>query len=159
VVAEHAFILPEASGRMFLQGGAPRLARDAEILSAAPEALLGQWEESVRQAVRTKVAVEDEIQRATNDCTDRIKRTHDYEPFLVEYVNSLHKDGFLNTLLDNGKASKKAKSNGGKAKDPENPTPTMKTVVSDFEDEEMDQTEPDTDAYDDDEWKPSSRRK
>lgn len=64
VVAEHAFTLPGAPERMFLQRGAERLARDAEILTAPPDTLLSQWENAVRQAVRTKVAVEDELHKA-----------------------------------------------------------------------------------------------
>lgn len=52
---------------MLIQGGAPRLNRDAEILIAAPDTLLPQWENAVRQAVRTKVAVEDEVHKATTE--------------------------------------------------------------------------------------------
>ncbi|KAF9075893.1 hypothetical protein BDP27DRAFT_1389862 [Rhodocollybia butyracea] len=155
IVAEHAFNLPEAPGRMFLQGGAQRLARDAEILTAASGTLLRQWEDAVRQAIRTKVVVEDEIQRATNDCTDRIKRTHDYEPFIVEYVNRLHKDGLLDTLFDKGKALKKAKSSERKTEDMEKKT--AKTEVSYLEvNEDIDQEELEKD---DDEWMPPSSRR
>ncbi len=69
--AEHAFTLPDTQaptpGRMFLQGGAERLARDAEILTSSPDTLTQKWEAAVRNALRTKVAVEDEVSRAMSE--------------------------------------------------------------------------------------------
>ncbi|KAJ3869682.1 cysteine proteinase [Lentinula novae-zelandiae] len=99
-VSEHAFTLPDAPGHMFLQAGSRRLFRDAEILSSSPDKLLEQWENAVQQAARLKTNVEDEVQKAATDWSDFIKRTHDYEPFCEEYIRCLHRDGFLEALLD-----------------------------------------------------------
>jgi ubiquitin carboxyl-terminal hydrolase L5 len=41
--------------------------------------------------------------------TDHIKRTHDYEPFFLEFVTCLHREGLLNALLDREKDGKKKK--------------------------------------------------
>jgi len=154
VVAEHAFTLPGAPERMFLQRGAERLARDAEILTAPPDTLLSQWENAVRQAVRTKVAVEDELHKAGTEWNDHIKRTHDYEPFIEEYVKSLHKDGLLDIFLNDGKP---AKSNEGETLD--RPKAKKKPRVEAFDIEEEQEQEGMEEDSGDDDWKPTSRRK
>ncbi|KAJ3986931.1 ubiquitin C-terminal hydrolase [Lentinula detonsa] len=149
-VSEHAFTLPDAPGRMFLQAGSHRLLRDAEILSSSPDTLLGQWETAVRQAVRTKIDVEEEIQKAGDDWTDHIKRTHDYEPFVVDYIKCLCRDGFLEALLDIAKSTNQNNDSitASKAKKPKITLP----------DDQIDQ-EDSHKADDDDEWRtPPSRR-
>ncbi|KAJ3841487.1 ubiquitin C-terminal hydrolase [Lentinula raphanica] len=155
--AEHAFTLPNAPERMFLRAGSQRLMRDAEILSSSPESLREQWEKAVQQAVRTKVAVEEELQKASDDCTDHIKRTHDYELFIVDYIRSLHRDGFLDALLDIAKSANN--SNGqttGKVKKAKTTSTLHSNNAGDNDDDGNVEEESDgsDDDDDDDEWKP-----
>ncbi|KAJ7245049.1 hypothetical protein B0H12DRAFT_1203534 [Mycena haematopus] len=102
--AQFAFDSPVASsapGRTFARDfGARRMARDLEILEMPERALVPAWEQCVRNAVKVKLAVEDEIAKATKANTEHIKRTHDYEPFLREFVTSLQNEGLLEPLLD-----------------------------------------------------------
>ncbi|KAF8172014.1 hypothetical protein K438DRAFT_1852082 [Mycena galopus ATCC 62051] len=117
--AQFAFESPlgsSAPGRTFAQDfGARRMARDLEILEMAQRALVPAWEQCVRDAVKAKVAVEDEIAKATRANTEHVKRTHDYEPFLKEFVACLQNEGLLEPLLDvndNAKSKKRVKLNG-----------------------------------------------
>ncbi|KAJ3853169.1 ubiquitin C-terminal hydrolase [Lentinula lateritia] len=149
-ISEHAFTLPDAPGRMFLQSGSRRLLRDAEILSSPPDMLLEQWQNAVQQAARLKINVEDEVQKADADWSDFIKRTHDYEPFCVEYIKCLHRDGFLEALLDIAKNITPPQT-VGKAKKP-------KISLSDenFEGLEVQEMADNNNNKDDDDaWKPT----
>ncbi|KAJ7442640.1 ubiquitin C-terminal hydrolase [Mycena latifolia] len=78
-------------------------------------ALAGAWEQCVRDAMKAKIALEDEVTKATRANTEHVKRTHDYEPFLKEFVACLQNEGLLEPLLDvneDGKTKKRAKVNG-----------------------------------------------
>ncbi|KIK65322.1 hypothetical protein GYMLUDRAFT_82583 [Collybiopsis luxurians FD-317 M1] len=142
----------DSPGRRLLSAGAQRMERDIEIMSAAPDMLPKMWENSVREALRTKVGLEDEVRRATDDWTEHIKRTHDYEPFIVEYVKSLHMEGLLDVFLDSGKkVTKKAKSNEGRAHETK-----VKTTYHDPEEEDE---LPDAAEDNDEDWKPTSSRR
>ncbi|KAJ7147113.1 cysteine proteinase [Mycena crocata] len=95
--------------------GSRRMTRDMEILEMPERSLIGAWERCVQDAIRAKVAVEDEITKATKANTDHIKRTHDYEPFLKEFVVCLQNEGLLEPLLDvndNANSEKRVKLNG-----------------------------------------------
>jgi ubiquitin carboxyl-terminal hydrolase L5 len=103
------------------------MTRDLEILEMPERALVPAWEQCVRDAVKAKVSVEDEVAKATRANvsfrpsrfflifihefqTEHIKRTHDYEPFLKEFVMCLQSEGLLEPLLDvNDEAKPKAK--------------------------------------------------
>ncbi|KAJ6508549.1 ubiquitin C-terminal hydrolase [Mycena sanguinolenta] len=102
--AQFAFDSPVAAsapGRTFAPDfGARRMARDLEILEMPERALVPAWEQCVRDAVKAKVAVEDEVAKATRANTEHVKRTHDYEPFLQEFVTCLQDEGLLEPLLD-----------------------------------------------------------
>ncbi|KAJ7134767.1 hypothetical protein C8R44DRAFT_870362 [Mycena epipterygia] len=117
--AQFAFDSPlgsSAPGRTYAPDfGARRMARDLEILEMPERALIGEWERCVRDAMKARVAVEDEVAKATREHTEHIKRTHDYEPFLKEFVVCLQNEGLLEPLLDvndNGKKGKRVKLNG-----------------------------------------------
>ncbi|KAJ7698755.1 hypothetical protein B0H14DRAFT_3036679 [Mycena olivaceomarginata] len=112
--AQFAFESPVSSsapGRTFARDfGARRMTRDLEILEMPERALVPAWEQCVRDAVKAKVSVEDEVAKATRANTEHIKRTHDYEPFLKEFVTCLQSEGLLEPLLDvNDEAKPKAK--------------------------------------------------
>ncbi|KAK7048507.1 ubiquitin carboxyl-terminal hydrolase isozyme L5 [Favolaschia claudopus] len=111
--AQFAFESPlgsSAPGRTFAKDfGARRMTRDLEIMEMPERGLVPAWEQCVRDAVRAKVAVEDEVAKATRANTEHVKRTHDYEPFLKEFVTCLQNEGLLEPLLDVDKAEPKAK--------------------------------------------------
>ncbi|KAF7346538.1 Ubiquitin carboxyl-terminal hydrolase isozyme L5 [Mycena sanguinolenta] len=102
--AKFAFDSPVAAsapGRTFAPDfGSRRMARDLEILEMPERALVPAWEQCVRDAVKAKVAVEDEVAKATRANTEHVKRTHDYEPFFREFVTCLQDEGLLEPLLD-----------------------------------------------------------
>ncbi|KAJ7675671.1 ubiquitin C-terminal hydrolase [Mycena polygramma] len=102
--AQFAFNSPggsSAPGRTYAPDfGSRRMTRDMEIMEMPQRALVPAWEQCVRDAVKAKVAVEDEVAKATRANTDHIKRTHDYEPFLKEFVACLQSEGLLEPLLD-----------------------------------------------------------
>ncbi|KAJ6585148.1 hypothetical protein B0H19DRAFT_1059424 [Mycena capillaripes] len=112
--AQFAFDSPvgsSAPGRTYAPDfGSRRMDRDLEIMELPERALVPAWEQCVREAVKAKVAVEDEVAKATRANTEHIKRTHDYEPFLKEFVVCLQTEGLLEPLLDvNDDAKTKAK--------------------------------------------------
>ncbi|KAJ7595069.1 ubiquitin C-terminal hydrolase [Mycena floridula] len=116
-MANHAFSIPELAttkGPPFAADfGSRRMMRDMEIIDMAQRNLVSEWEKCVENAVKTKMAVEDELVKARKDFTEHIKRTHDYEPFLAQFVSCLKTEGLLNPLLDldeNGKKIRKSKA-------------------------------------------------
>ncbi|GAW09462.1 cysteine proteinase [Lentinula edodes] len=146
---------PLEVGRMFLQAGSRRLLRDADILSSPPDMLLEQWENAVQQAARLKTNVEDEIQKAATDWSDFIKRTHDYEPFCVEYIRCLHRDGFLEALLDIAKNITPPQT-VVKAKKPKTSLPDENFDQEGLEVQDM--ADHNNNNDDDDAWKPTPSR-
>jgi hypothetical protein len=48
--------------------------------------------------------------------TDHVKRTHDYEPFIKEFIGALDNEGLMYALLDMDSDGKKAKKPAAKAK-------------------------------------------
>ena len=48
--------------------------------------------------------------------TDHVKRTHDYEPFIKGFIESLYHGGLLYALLDRDNDGKKVKKSTAKAK-------------------------------------------
>ncbi|KAI0067492.1 hypothetical protein BV25DRAFT_1108322 [Artomyces pyxidatus] len=102
-----------------LDFGSQMLQKQKSILDLPVERLTAAWENCVESALRAKVAVEDELSKATAAETDRIARVHDYEPFFKAFITQLHDEGRLNQSLhrdDNGlplraiKASQKKKT-------------------------------------------------
>ncbi|KAJ7176005.1 cysteine proteinase [Mycena filopes] len=102
--AQFAFDSPvgsSAPGQTFARDfGSRRMSRDMEILEMPERALIPAWEQCVRDALRARVAVEDEVTKATRAHTEHVKRTHDYEPFLKEFIACLQNEGLLEPLLD-----------------------------------------------------------
>jgi ubiquitin carboxyl-terminal hydrolase L5 len=100
--------------------GQRKLKCTLEVIDVPEGALLSSWQECVRDAVPAKIAVEDELAKAmrenvnTNSAgafdvaltarkTEQIKRTHDYEPFIRDFVACLHQDGLLSPLIGQDK--------------------------------------------------------
>ncbi|KAJ7095748.1 ubiquitin C-terminal hydrolase [Mycena belliarum] len=117
--AEFAFESPlgsSAPGRTYAPDfGARRMTRDLEIMELPERALVREWEQCVRDAIKAKMTLEDEVAKGTRANADHIKRTHDYEPFLKEFVVCLQNEGLLEPLLDvndDGKQGKRVKLNG-----------------------------------------------
>ncbi|KAJ7644005.1 ubiquitin C-terminal hydrolase [Roridomyces roridus] len=106
-----------APGRTYAPDfGDRRMKRDVEIMELPQRALVGAWERCVRDAIKGKVALEDEVNKAMRENTEHIKRTHDYEPFIKEFVTCLQSEGLLEAILDvnddSGKSKKRVKLNG-----------------------------------------------
>ncbi|TDL17093.1 cysteine proteinase [Rickenella mellea] len=95
--------------------GARKMERDMAILNMDPPALLRAWEACVTGAIPAKIAVEEEVQKAMLAKSDDVKRTHDYEPFIREFLTALHEEGLLQHLLPE-KTAKKAQGRKEKVK-------------------------------------------
>ncbi|EEB96411.1 hypothetical protein MPER_04463, partial [Moniliophthora perniciosa FA553] len=73
----------------------------------------GCMERAIESGMRAKVALEDELKKGCRDHTDHIKRTHDYEPFLTEFITCLHAQGLVDALVNKPKKpGAKSKANG-----------------------------------------------
>ncbi|KAF9554244.1 cysteine proteinase [Agrocybe pediades] len=107
--AETAFTIPNhESNKVYANDFASRrMTRDLEIMNMPVSSCIPSWEACIRDAMRAKVAVEDELAKADRAKVDHEKRTFDYEPFIREYVQSLHREGLLNALLDRDSDGKK----------------------------------------------------
>ncbi|KAJ7189859.1 ubiquitin C-terminal hydrolase [Mycena pura] len=101
--AQSAFEPPVGSfapGRTYaVDFGSRRMTRDFEILEMPERLLVPAWEQCVRNAMKAKVTLEDEVAKASRTNTEHIKRTHDYEPFIKEFVACLQQEGLLEPLL------------------------------------------------------------
>ena len=128
-------VQPDTPGPLFSQSlGSRKLEKDMAILDMPVRSLIGAWEDCVRAAMPAKIAVEDEIAKSIQEhvngipsimklicvlispCsstiqTDHVKRTHDYEPFLHEFLTSLHSEGLLNPMLGRDEDGKKLPAN------------------------------------------------
>ncbi|KAK0200405.1 cysteine proteinase [Desarmillaria ectypa] len=100
--------LLSAAANVFDGGGRQKFAsdfasrrndRDRDILDMDQDALRQAWEQCVTNAIRAKVAVEEEMVKARRDHTEHVKRTHDYEPFFVGFLKCLKDEGLLSGLL------------------------------------------------------------
>ncbi|KAK0218827.1 cysteine proteinase [Armillaria fumosa] len=116
--------LLSAAANVFDGGGGQKFAsdfaskrndRDRHILNMDQDALRRAWEQCVSNAMKAKVALEEEMTKARRDHvggffvymflsefflqTDHVKRTHDYEPFFVEFLKCLKDEGLLTGLL------------------------------------------------------------
>jgi ubiquitin carboxyl-terminal hydrolase L5 len=80
--------------------GQRRLTRDMEILDMPEKRLVQSWESCVRESIAAKVKVEDELGKSISANVDHIKRTHDYEPFVREFISQLQGSDLLDTLLE-----------------------------------------------------------
>ncbi|PVF97464.1 cysteine proteinase [Serendipita vermifera] len=70
------------------------------ILKMENDMLPSEWTKSVTRLVQLQDAIQDELKRAIETETECIKRTHDYEPFIQEYLRRLHNAGVLQGLLE-----------------------------------------------------------
>ncbi|KAF5331816.1 hypothetical protein D9611_008902 [Ephemerocybe angulata] len=93
---------------------ARRMERDVKIMQMSQSELLAAWEACARDLMSASINIEDEVAKGSSANTDHIKRTFDYEPFLKEFITSLHRDGFLNPLLDLDENGRKRKGGTGK---------------------------------------------
>ncbi|KAF7298868.1 Ubiquitin c-terminal hydrolase [Mycena indigotica] len=113
--SKYAFVSPigsAAPGPTYAADfGARRMERDMELLRIqSPQELIESWERCVQSAVKAKVALEDEVAKSYRANTEHVKRTHDYEPFIKEYIAALHNEGILEALLSvNSSKNKKHK--------------------------------------------------
>jgi len=69
------------------------------ILDMAVEELVPQWNMRIASALPVKILLDDELEKAKTWAGENIKRTHDYEPFIKEYISRLSAEGLLNNLL------------------------------------------------------------
>ncbi|KIM30592.1 hypothetical protein M408DRAFT_323399 [Serendipita vermifera MAFF 305830] len=88
------------SSRLGIGFGARSNNMAMEILRMSPELLLSKWEASVQRLIELQLSADDELTSAKDTTIEHIKRTHDYEPFIREYVTRLYNAGFLQELLD-----------------------------------------------------------
>jgi len=65
----------------------------------------------VREMIKAKVVVDEELMKAKREHTEHIKRTHDYEPFITGFITCLQEARLLNTLLGLGDDGKKIPAN------------------------------------------------
>ncbi|KAL5480317.1 hypothetical protein ACEPAI_1587 [Sanghuangporus weigelae] len=70
------------------------------ILDMKVDDLERAWESCVIRALPVKIAVDEEVQKAVNARIETAKRTHDYTPFIREFLTSLHNEGLLAQYLD-----------------------------------------------------------
>ncbi|KAF5350910.1 hypothetical protein D9758_010490 [Tetrapyrgos nigripes] len=163
--AEHAFTHPLSQSRIFAADFASRRnKRDMSILTmSAVGELCSEWEETVKNVVKAKVDLEDELSRAKRDHSEHLKRTHDYEPFLAEFVRCLENEDLLDDLLDlrfggRKKASQNKDGSRGPAKK------KMRGLDADDDDSKYKNDDEDWEEgseemidKDDDDWKPNRR--
>ncbi|KAH8113103.1 cysteine proteinase [Phellopilus nigrolimitatus] len=79
--------------------GARKMEKDLAILRMPPESLGDAWQLCVNRAMPAKIAVDEEVQKAVQAKAETINRTHDYEPFIREFITSLHNEGLLAECL------------------------------------------------------------
>ncbi|XP_006457111.1 hypothetical protein AGABI2DRAFT_212373 [Agaricus bisporus var. bisporus H97] len=92
---------------------AKRMLRDLEFSEMSQDELKSTWQTVIRNAIQSKSALQDEVMRRTQEDTDHVKRTFDYEPFIKGFVTELHNQGLLNPILnldDNGRKKKRSPS-------------------------------------------------
>ncbi|KAJ6576285.1 hypothetical protein B0H10DRAFT_2199126 [Mycena sp. CBHHK59/15] len=83
--------------------GVHRMAWDVEILNMAERDLMSALEQCVREAAMARISLEDEVAKGIRENF----RTHDYEPFLMEFVKALETQGLLEAALDGDAGGKK----------------------------------------------------
>ncbi|KZT30265.1 cysteine proteinase [Neolentinus lepideus HHB14362 ss-1] len=81
------------------------------VLNLQEGHLLSAWEACVREMIKAKVALDEELMKAKREHTEHIKRTHDYEPFITGFITCLQEARLLNTLLGLGDDGKKIPAN------------------------------------------------
>lgn len=79
--------------------GLRNLEQGRAILDMTSQDLKSSWAECQTKLLSAKMAVEDEFRSAKAANTDAIKRTHDYEPFIREFITCLHNEGLLDALI------------------------------------------------------------
>ncbi|KAH9475453.1 Ubiquitin carboxyl-terminal hydrolase 2 [Psilocybe cubensis] len=85
------------------------------VQSPAPvqaQALAREWEKCVRDGIRAKIALEDEIVKGVRANTDDIKRTFDYDPFIRAYLAHLKDEQLLYPLLGRDEEGRKVRVGG-----------------------------------------------
>ncbi|KAG7095648.1 hypothetical protein E1B28_006370 [Marasmius oreades] len=100
-----------------------RLTADMNILRETdPQELTKMYERAVKECLSAKIVVEDELTKGKTCQIDHVKRTHDYEPFLCEFVKCLHEEGLVDALIDapSSKSKQAAEKKRGKANLPTN---------------------------------------
>ncbi|KAF9261736.1 cysteine proteinase [Marasmius fiardii PR-910] len=113
--------------KTFAPSGSRRLEADVKILHQTDaQELIKMYEKAVKECLSAKIAVEDELTKGKACQIDHIKRTHDYEPFLCEFVQCLHNEGLVDVLIDSpavkskqtavGKAEKAVSSTNGRGR-------------------------------------------
>ncbi|EJD00538.1 cysteine proteinase [Fomitiporia mediterranea MF3/22] len=63
------------------------------ILNMPTEELVEAWQSCITRAMPIKIAIDEEVQKAISAQTETVKRTHDYTPFIREFLTSLHNEG------------------------------------------------------------------
>ncbi|KAG8802209.1 hypothetical protein FRC17_006473 [Serendipita sp. 399] len=78
--------------------------------------LRGEWEASVDRLVAKQLAVDEELRKDTSNHVQNINRTHDYEPFIREYIVRLYQNGFLQDILEIDAQGRPRRQSKGKRK-------------------------------------------
>ncbi|CCL98478.1 uncharacterized protein FIBRA_00476 [Fibroporia radiculosa] len=93
-------VRPSPEGKIFGQDfGSRKMEKEISILDMPARKLPEAWEACIRAALSAKLAVEEEIAKSANAHTEEIKRTFDYEPFIVQFITCLHNEGLLDSAL------------------------------------------------------------
>ncbi|KAF9466703.1 hypothetical protein BDZ94DRAFT_1212162 [Collybia nuda] len=115
---------PSSTGTTYAKDfGARKQDMNIKILDMPERNLIPAWEACIRNTLRAKVAVEDEVEKGMKSNADHVKRTFDYEPFFTSLIERLHSEGLLSALLDldeNGRKIKGGSNDMNKPKAPAN---------------------------------------
>ncbi|KAI5121734.1 hypothetical protein M0805_009026 [Coniferiporia weirii] len=94
---------PPSMGQPFAKDfGARKMGKELAILQMPPENLADAWQTCVSRAMPAKIAVDEEIQNAIQARSETVNRTHDYEPFIREFILALHSEGLLADCMNAG---------------------------------------------------------
>ncbi|KAF9005227.1 hypothetical protein BDQ17DRAFT_1304531 [Cyathus striatus] len=93
-----------------------RMERDVKIMNMSVEDLIPAWESCVKNAMRAKTTVDEELTNAMAFNTEHVKRTFDYEPFFKGFIKALQEEGLLETFLELDKGGRKKRKKGNACK-------------------------------------------
>lgn len=71
-----------------------------QILKMSPETLLDEWAGAIGRLKSWESNVQEVIDRDMVETTEHISRTHDYDPFIQQYVSVVYNMGILQDLLE-----------------------------------------------------------
>ncbi|KZS87799.1 cysteine proteinase [Sistotremastrum niveocremeum HHB9708] len=84
--------------------GSQVMDRQVKIFRMTETELLSAWHTCIQEAKSAKASLEMEISRAKTVAAENAKRTHNYTPFIQEYIRCLSNEGMLEDLLKQSKS-------------------------------------------------------